>query len=525
MRDPWKVLALVLALALGLVILLHEPSRAGDDGSTALMETQQVIAASAPSPIQPPSPERQTASPGMEPIGVLALLVRAQNAAGEPVSCFMTLRQEDVAAQGIYAPGGAAGFVDLQPRAFELRIRAEGYLESIERLLLPPSPLEQEHLVILEPSARIAVRFVTPDGRRLSEAIQERWPTHGLSNAMPYLYATSGDGPPQLPLSTFDFFSSAEARWRSAQGFYSSPDDVDGWLSLNVRPPLMLYVMLRNQLLSSLALESNVDQLSCIVDLAQIEALLGSVSLRLIGPDGQPRSDLLVNLLMGSRSPILRCTDGSGIYGLDGLPPGSFGILASTRDGLTMQRSVLLQPGEHLDLGDVRMEPAYQHRGKVIDNGGMAVAGAKAFLWNPVEPLIANRTVSNLTSDAEGGIAWTATAGARQLAILAPAGSGLGAGIWQVNSESSEFEFRLQSGIPVRFLSTEEDYQLRFFWLLVNGVAPAGGWALSRLPTSVSLAPGEHAWLITGPAGDVQGRGSFTVSEESPMHTVEVRLP
>lgn len=521
MRDPWKVLALLLALALGLVLLLREPREAppaAPSGAGVEVPPAQEAAEAIESD---PSPLREVAAAANTGQASLALLVRAVNPAGEPVRASIRIRQDGAAPQFCFAPDGAAGFLNLQPASLDLRVTAEGYLEAVATISLPPAPLEQEHVVVMEPSARIAIRFMTSDGRRLVDVVKERWPVHGASNAMPYVYATQGDESPILPLSLWDTFSSAHAQWEDGKDFFSTTE-VDGWLSLNTRPPLLLHAMLRNQPLGSLALEGYPDALDFIVDLQQIEGLLGSIRLRLIGMDGQPRSDLFVNVNMGSRGPILRCTDGTGVYSMDGLPPGAFSVSAFTKERQTAHRAVLLLPGQHLDLGDVQLEALSELHGKILDPQDQGVAGAKAFLWDPASALIIYTSVQELKSDAEGGLTWWAASGTRELAILPPAGSSLAAGAWQVNPQADGQEFRLLPGFPIRFETSGEDYQMRRVWLLVNGRAPAGNWHAGRLPQTVFLAPGEHAWILTDAAGQMQKRGTITVREGDPLQIVEV---
>lgn len=522
MRDPWKALAAVLALALcGITLLLDPGPEPGNRLEIAASEEQATPSAGPKSLAgRMGSIIERRGAIGATANG-LVLVVRVQNEAGEPIAANISLVAGDRGPDRRFSRAGAACFARLSAEPLTLEVTAQGYLQQRETLLLASAPAEQEHLVVLTPATALAVRFLAPDGRRLRDVLQERWPIQGR-NLMPYLRASDGHDPSPLPPTATDYFRSPLGEWRGWSELNAGRTDSDGTLFLTSHPPVQLIAMLRNHTLGSLRLEAAMDRLDFVVDPEAIAALCASLRLRLLDADGQPVAKGMVMLTGGSSAPILRCEDGTGVYAQDGFAPGPLQVFCAVQGGWQVSRAILLESGMHLDLGDLHLRQATLRKARILDAAGNAVGGMSGMLWSAEDGRISLQTTSRLRGDAEGWIAWSATAALHTLALTPPEGSTWAAAAMTQTADGAAVEVRLCQGVPVQFRAQGEDYLLRRVWVLVDGSAPAGGWSAPRLPQTVRLAPGRHAWLLADDAGNALRREDLTVREGEPELVVEV---
>ncbi len=520
-------LGLGIALVLTVIFLQRNPHGGPPSHSLAIAQSASPLPAEL-SDAEAPQPQRANAAVPKQDKGELALLVHIQYPSGKPATASVRLRQPGLATQSGYCHSGVSAFLDLHPGELEIRVTAEGCLDYVETLTLPATPTEQQHVITLVKSAILAVRFIAPDGRRLKDALQDRLPERWVALVIPYLYASRSESLPVLPPTLWSSYASACGSWRPATEVAGASATTDGFLSLREIPPMLLHVMLRDRPIGLVALEVGQDSLEVVVDPSRLLAELGSIRLRLIGVTGEPVPDAWVHMLSGSAGSLVRCEDGSGIYFMPGVPPGSYTLMGGMRNGSSLTRTVLLAPGQHLDLGDLVLKPVNAVTGSVVDEAGQPVSDAQLFLWDEEQDsLISFRTVSSIKSDAEGGISVSTTSGLLTVAVLPADGSPLAATSAHLDlrdGSTPSLALRLSGGVPIRFEPIGEDFMNRRLWILVDGVAPLGGWRVDNLPRTLRLTPGTHAWIITDAAGQVQSRTPIAVRDGDASLVVEVKF-
>jgi len=529
LRDPWKALALLLALVLGLVVFFRASDPAVEDSPAFEVAADAGLAAAEDgragilrSAAGVETSTVATSSPKVD------LLVRLVDPGGQILDGSCQLRQSDGANLWSKSGPGLSIVYDVVPGSVRLICHVRGHYRHEEELWIPATPTEQEHEVVMETSARIPVYFLTPDGKRLFEAIRERYQYADRDSCMPYLYATKDSGLLPLPMTSGFEYNSPHAQW-NGQSFLSDPSESDGTLSLWSRPPLNLHVLMRHREIGAQTLDGAVDRLDIVVDPKQIIGELGTVRARVVnGVSGAPVAGGNI-ILMGGRSGqnMLRLGD-DGSYERAGLPSGIYQLQGFFREEGGVQLQVTLNPGETLDLGELRSSLPGVLAVRLIRPDQQPIPGAEGLLWESGRsPRFTGMVLNTLQCDPSGlALAERILPGQYTVALAPPLESGLAIAALRCpvpGAESLTVEAR--PGALVTFTGGDEDPLRHRVWLLADGFAPAGSWAYTTLPVSVRLAPGSHLWMLVDPSGLEVRRGLIEVRDSNSEVRVELRLP
>jgi hypothetical protein len=527
LRDPWKVLALLLAIALTALILLRmRPAAAAPEQA----RSQETAGAFADSPTQVEGLRRSEVRAGNDEAGgaraAVNLLVRFVDEAGESVAASCTARLPDGSTIHSRIGGGTCILYDLPPGEVRLKSYGKGFFAREEQLLLAPAPDVQQHEMALERSASIPVTFLIADGRRLSAALRERFPLSDRSASMPYLFATRDGVLPQFSLTTRDEFSSPHAQW-SSQSLFGDPSDPDGTLSVWSRPPLMLHVMMRHREIGRFPLEGLPAKLDLVVDLESAAAELATVRVRVLdGATGAPVKDGSIQLLGGRMGIGLARIGDDGTFERAGLPSGLYDLLGYFGEAGRFSQQIVLQPGEHLDLGTIRTSAPGSFTIRYHTPDGVPIPGASGSFWNHQRwPRLAGSLQSALVGDPAGVISVEGLQPGEYAVTLTPPGdSG-----WAVAAarctvpSAAPVEVVARPGALVTFSGGEEEYPRHLLWILVEGFAPVRGPNYSSLPLTLRLAAGRHVWILVDAGGAEVRRGEVEVRE--PLDHIRVELP
>jgi hypothetical protein len=427
---------------------------------------------------------------------------------------------------------GVGVILGVQPGMAQIRVSGRGYYSQVEDVLIASSPAEQELRLIVEPSARIAVRFVTPDGRRLFDVLKELMPAQQAFAIMPSIFASRlGDLPPFTPSGDFNYLS-PDAMWGDPRELVRLQSGLDGELSLKTRPPMMLHALLRHRSVGMHALEAPIEALDFVVEPERLLAELGSIRVRLLdGLTGEPFAAGAGSVsLGGARSSMRLARADDGMHSLERLPPGAYVLSATAKDRASWRQVLLLEPGAACDAGEIRLQtPAFAQL-RLIDPEGQPIV--KARVWS-----LDLRATTNLfqvgnsynQSGADGGVKFERLEPVpHYFTFRPPVESKLGVGYLRHTPGQDggvPVEVRLAPGVPVHLLPQGEDLLQRGVWILIDGVAPVPVVRYDYLPATVFLAPGEHAWMVLDAAGRELRRGAILVEQAMTELRVEVPLP
>ena len=530
MRDPWKLLALVLAIVwIGLAGLL---SPGGSTATAKGLDERSLGPSSTETAHIGKEAFRSETPTRMETesnAAAIDLLVRVADPEGELLNGGVGIQIADGTRAAAQRVGSAVLFPGLVPGSVRIDASAKGHYDRNETVEILASPTEQYHEIVLEPSANIAVRYFSPDGRRLFTVLKESDEMLEAFVGIPSIYATTGEAMPSLPLSADGGeFRSPHATWRGAD-FTADGLAPDGYLSLRSRPPLALHLLLGHQLLGVHLLESAVTELELIVDPVSVLAMLANIHVELVNSStGQP-PEKATAYLQGARTWLgLKRLGTSATFERHGVLPGVYQLTAMAGE-LRLQRQVVLTAGETLDLGELRFEANHPFECRVQGPDGAPLARARLLFWNPADHprWISFWNDSGATSD-EQGLARHPGLGRGDwiITILPPSGSDLAPAQSRASVPSGvPSQVRLARSRKVLLRSEASSAIGRNVVLLVDGVAPLQPISESELPTQVALGPGLHTWLLVDAGGLQLARGEFTVPSDGLEPIVEVRLP
>lgn len=533
MKDPWRILAFLLALVLGLVLLLHAPGKdRPEEADVALIEgapsANEVTGVSLQSDPNAAT-VREAVQEGTNGDG-LALLVRLLHADGTSAKTGFSLHLPDGRRLSPAMREGVGVLLGIPAGPVEFNIQGNGYYRLLERRTLPSLPTEQEIHLVVERSARIGVKFMTPDGRRLMEVLQERMSVREAFEAAPSLYATRDGVLPILGPKGHHIYRSPQATWLSSQEMVDLTPGLDGMLLLDERPPLILHALLQYRELGAVALETVVDSLEFVIDPERLLKELGSVHVQLRDEvDGSPIANAHP-LIDGAASATLHADTTAGRYVANWLPPGAYQLRVRVKDRAELLRNFVLEPGVELDLGEWILRSPATATFHVLDDQGAPVVKSFAKAWaNTVLPSLLETQSRTYPCEADAVIRMTGLEPVSHVvAILPPSDAKLGAAAVRLlpsASETTPIEVRLRPGVPVELRASGKDLMRHAVWVLVDGFAPAFGSGYGALPRTVMLTAGEHAWILVDAAGREVRRGAFHIEEGVSELRVEVPLP
>lgn len=526
---------MLLALILGLVIILRSPT-----ARSAKIET-----AGAPntvsSPVEPAEERRDAASGGAireaalssEAGADVALLVRLVHPDGQPAEAWCTFHPADGSRIWTRSSHGVGVLLGVRPGPAQFRISGRGYYSRVEDVMVAAAPAEQEIRLIAEPSARIAVRFMAPDGRRLIEVLKESLPAHQAYGVLPSLFAMRQGNLPEFTPRGDYYYQSPDAMWSTSQELVNLPDDLDGELSLMTPPPMMLHALLRHRAVGMQALEAPAESLDFVVDPERLLAELGTIRVRLLdGTTGEPFASGISNHvnLTGASSirPFPRTDEGSFL--MEGLPPGAYLLSASAMDRASLRQFVLLDPGAEYDAGELRLPLPASAKLRLFDPEGMPISDALVLALDV-------RGLSNLfmvgQSSHKTNAAGEVEVGRKEsvehlFSFVPPMESKAGAGYMRLTpsiTAGTTHDVRLQPGIPVKLSGMGQDLLQLGMWIMLDGLAPVPIGRYANLPSTILLPPGMHAWMLTDAAGREVKRGALLVAGDMTELQVEVPLP
>lgn len=295
--------------------------------------------------------------------------------AGEqaPLSPFGPMAQ--LAQTASYAVAG------LEPGPIEFHASAPGHRDQRGTIEIPAGTARVRRDFVLRPAWNGMVRVVTPDGTSLADAMRPGsgplWEQGVTVLATPF--EPVGDFPP----SELGSQPHGVGRWRASGGFgmfgtdRPLPKEFAGMMELDEPRPMWLSAVLRHFLLASVRIEPGQAEATIVVDPAAWDGKRGRVRLRVVDEHGAPRADARVSCGDAQRFGAGVACDAEGRVELGGLVAGWLRLMVIAKDHAALQARFLLQPGQELDLGDVRLAGTCVVQGRCTGLPATAVHGSR----------------------------------------------------------------------------------------------------------------------------------------------------
>ncbi|MCI0588698.1 MAG: carboxypeptidase-like regulatory domain-containing protein [Planctomycetes bacterium] len=252
---------------------------------------------------------------------------------------------------------------------------AEGYRSEEARLdLRPEQPVLRKDFTLRE-AVVLKVKVVTPDGRSLDAALEERRP----------------EGPPLsiVPVATreppgdrfFDVGGSLNnpfgvgSFWNYGPRVLKLPPGYLGVLILACDLPVHVSLVLYHVVLQTKRIEPGADEVVFVVSPEALEANLASIRLKVVEAEsGGPIAGARVALQGSSFIDGGVRTDETGAARMEARQPGRFELEVHAEGRAVLRRNILAEPGRVTDLGTVPLEREVVVQGRFLDAEGKGVA-------------------------------------------------------------------------------------------------------------------------------------------------------
>ncbi|CAE7359372.1 unnamed protein product [Symbiodinium sp. KB8] len=298
---------------------------------------------------------------------------------GSPVEAHLTAAQEgEYAGQRSGAPGTYV-FSGLRPGDWTIKVRGDRIAAHEETITLTTTAI-QRHDLVLEPSFPVRVTIVTPDGADARMAAMR-----ALGDMTPFSIVGQRERfAERYAANDYGAVRIGDARWDRAR---TQQDGLLGTLTFRSLPA-HIAVMMRHLVLQQQVVSPGQEEVRFVVDVEELQTQMASATIRVLHePAGLPLAGARVRLKSSGGGGIggQATTDDSGRAIVERAMPGLLRLSVSASNCETLCRTVELQPGQQLDLGEMRLGRRAEFRGVVLGPDGQP-AGARV-QWQPLKGL------------------------------------------------------------------------------------------------------------------------------------------
>jgi len=301
-----------------------------------------------------------------DPVGVLLTgSLRLRDGGPAEVSIGATLGKER---RYTSSEHGSFALTGLHPGDWRVTLRGDSIVQSEHTLTITDDAVQYRDFV-LDPSHPVRVMIVTPDGKDATRAL--RLTMSGWND-----FRVAGQKaafPERLAPTDYGAVFVGDARWK---GEMNPREGFAGTLHLN-SVPAHVALLQRHIVLEQKIVNPGQKEVKFVVDVAALKELAASATVHVLDAgSGAPLTMARVSLGTSNRSGRRRKVDEEGRAVLEGLSPGFLLCRISAREHESYFHTVLVEPGQRLDLGDVRLGPSLPLAGKVLGPDGKP-AGAR----------------------------------------------------------------------------------------------------------------------------------------------------
>lgn len=349
--------------------------------------------------------------------GSFAIAGSVQDESGRPLRDSAVVLTSPAGHEAVQPEGldGTFRFGQLAPGDYELSVNNRDYYGIEKTLTLDGAPREIFEKLVLEPSQRVAVRVVQPDGAPFAPSIEafhrlarlERPREEIIPIEIRFgLRAWPMEAPPSRWALVEGGGKGGPGRFEPTYlGTQAEGADVIGFMVLD-RPPPVYVSLFRNWLhIDSLLLRPGETEVTFVVDPALLLAQYGEIRLRLVDDlSGEPVVGQ-VSLRHESSSGLNRRSEPDGSFQFAPASSGEHTLDVWSTQHVSLHRTLVIAPGERLDLGTLRLQPVRPLRGRVVDPEGVGVPGFTLQYASFVGPVPDRENLprsSRQTTDEEG---------------------------------------------------------------------------------------------------------------------------
>ena len=441
----------------------------------------------------------------VDPVGVLltgALHLRDGGPVDATISA--TLDKERKYAR---SRDGSYALLGLHPGEWRITLRADAIVETEHTLTITDDAVQHRDFV-LDSSFAVRVMIVTPDGKDATRAL--RMTLSGWSDFR--IVGQRGVFPERFAPTDYGAVFAGDARWDSEM---NPKAGFAGTLHL-ASVPAHVALLQRHLVLEQQAVKPGQKEVKFVVDVEKLKQLAGTATVRVLDADsGAPLTNAHVSLGTSNCGGGGRKVDQQGRAVVGGLSPGLLLCRIRARDHENYFHTVRVEPGQRLDLGDVRLGPPQPLTGTVVGPDGKP-AGARLgwteLKWRSTPAKFSHNRVAG--TEADGTFSLWGT-GRGTIAVQARGADGLlAAGVFD-NPPATPIVLRLAK--PCECIVTRPPDPTRAFTItLFDGQKRAiGGYALEprHAKRTISLPAGSYTFEVHDERDRLVQTGSLRFDE------------
>lgn len=245
--------------------------------------------------------------------------------------------------------------------------------------------------LVLEPAVMLVIKAFTPDGKPLLDAMKaemggEAWLEYRIT-----AIATGEPPPAALPEISHRSYTDWDIgrysdRLESIFGDDDTPVDAMGTLQVDGTLPAYVSLVFRHIVLQTQLVEPGATEASFVVTIPSLQALLGTVKLRVVSADTeQPIEGVTASLSDSQSGGGSDKPDAAGNFTWERQRPGQLELEVSAPEHETLHAVVSVKPGGTTDMGTLELTGKATLRGRVVDGSGAPVAlSLRALIDEPI---------------------------------------------------------------------------------------------------------------------------------------------
>lgn len=467
------------------------------------------IRPSAPADLQPAAdaPRRKAVSakvPPEDPVGVLltgTVRWRDGGMVAEPrvwASCGKLNRGANTGKDGSFA------LARLQPGEWQVKVAAEGAADLESTVTITDDAVQQRDFALAR-SFAVRVLIVTPDGQDATRAARMALRTSGDF----HVAGQKARFPDRLAPTEYSIVFVGDAKWDREM---NPENGFAGTLSFVEPLPGHVALLLRNLVIEQQVVQPGQNEVRFVVDVEALKARLGSATVRIVDDaTGAPLAGLVVAFATSSTMGGGQKTDADGRAVADNLAPGLFQFTVRSKDREVPYQVVRIEPGQQLDLGEVRLGAALPLKGRVVTADGKPATASLSWTelkWRTSPTEFAHNRSARIEADGSFELWGT---GAGPIAVTARSRDDGVAAVVIDNPPAVPFELRLQPAAECVVTRPKDPTRAFVLTLYDSRHRAVAGVAIEPrlLEHRMTMPPGDYAFDVHDVMGQLLQSGAL----------------
>lgn len=292
-----------------------------------------------------------------DPIGVL-LTGSVRSRDGSPVAASITLARDRERRLASSAADGCYAVLKLMPGEWQATLRGKSILERCETVTLGNEAVQRRDFVC-DRSFAVRAMIVTPDGLDATRALRLTLP--GWDDFT--IVGQRDPLPARLAATESRRIMAGEARWDPEM----NPENGFAGTLFLAALPAHVALLQGHLVLQRTIVQPGQQEAKFTVDIEDLKRLAASAALRVLDePTGTPLPEARVSMNISGRFSAGTKVGADGRAVLEGLRPGLLRCEVYSKDHETYTAAVRIEPGQRIDLGDIRIGAVSQLAGTVL---------------------------------------------------------------------------------------------------------------------------------------------------------------